>query len=118
MARLLSDEDFSLRVVDELRRLGHDVQTVREMGLANQKTADPVLVAIATRDGRAMLTYNRRHFGRLHLADPRHAGIIICTRDPDVVRQARRIHATIADLDSLAGRLIRVNRPGPNEDPA
>lgn len=30
MARLLADEDFSLRVVEELRRLGHDVVTACE----------------------------------------------------------------------------------------
>ena len=64
MARLLADEDFSLRVVEELRRLGHDVLTAREAGLANQKTADPLIIVAATRDGRSVLTFIRRHFGR------------------------------------------------------
>jgi hypothetical protein len=118
MARLLADEDFSLRVVEELRRLGHDVVTAREAGLANQRIDDALIVVAATRDGRAVLTFNRRHFGRLHIADASHSGIIVCTRDPDVVRQAQRIHAAVSALDSLAGRLIRITRPGPAEDPA
>jgi Domain of unknown function (DUF5615) len=36
MARLYADEDFPLPVVEELRRLGHDVRTVQEAGRANQ----------------------------------------------------------------------------------
>ncbi|MHB1560783.1 MAG: DUF5615 family PIN-like protein [Isosphaeraceae bacterium] len=32
MAGLYSDEDFSYPVVEELRRLGHDVLTVRRRG--------------------------------------------------------------------------------------
>jgi predicted nuclease of predicted toxin-antitoxin system len=116
MARLLSDEDFSRRVVEELRQLGHDVVTARELGLANQGTQDPLILLVATRDARAVLTYNRRDFGRLHLTDANHSGIIVCTRDPDVVRQAQRIHAAIATLENLTGRLIRVTRPGPGTD--
>lgn len=41
----------------------------------------------------------------------RHAGIIACTFDMDFIRQANRIHAVIVACDSLAGRLIRINRP-------
>ena len=32
MSRLLADEDFPLPTVQELRRLGHDVVTVQELG--------------------------------------------------------------------------------------
>jgi predicted nuclease of predicted toxin-antitoxin system len=118
MAGILADEDFSLRVVEELRRLGHDVVTVRALGLANRGVDDSSILVAATQNVRAVVTYNRRHFGRLHLSDANHAGIIVCTRDPDVVRQARRIHDAISALDSLAGRLIRITRPSPAEDPA
>ena len=40
MARLYADEDFPLPVVEELRRLGHDVLTVQEAGRANQGIDD------------------------------------------------------------------------------
>jgi hypothetical protein len=53
---------------------------------------------------------------RLHMTQPNHAGIIVCTDDQDFERQARRIHRVISQYDSLAGMLIRINRPGPDED--
>jgi hypothetical protein len=40
MARLYADEDFPLPVVEELRRLGHDVRTVQEAGRAGQRLGD------------------------------------------------------------------------------
>ena len=47
-----------------LRRLGHDVLTTQEDGLAG--TADPGILARAYSLSRSVLTYNRRHFERLH----------------------------------------------------
>jgi hypothetical protein len=35
MARFYSDENFPLPVVEELRKLGHDVLTIHEAGQAN-----------------------------------------------------------------------------------
>lgn len=37
MARLYANENFPLPVVTELRRLGHDVLTVRESGKAARR---------------------------------------------------------------------------------
>jgi len=118
MAQLLSDEKFSLRVVRELRALGHDILTTREAGLANQGTDDPNIFRTAVAADRAILTNDRRDYVRLHLQRPEHPGIIVCTYDPDTTRLAQRIHAAISDLDSLAGRLVRITRPGPAEPDA
>jgi hypothetical protein len=112
MARLYADENFPQPVVVELRRLGHDVLTTRDTGRAGISTPDEAILALAAADGRAVLSLNRRHFVRLHGTRPDHAGIIACTFDPDFVGQAGRIHAAIATQAQLAGRLIRVNRPG------
>lgn len=117
MADLFADENFSLLVVEALRRLGHDVLTTRAAGLANRGTADPSILDAAITAGRAILTHNRRDFVRLHLRRPDHAGIIICTEDSDFERLAWRIHDAIAPLESLGGELIRVTRPGPAEFP-
>jgi hypothetical protein len=38
---------------------------------------------------------------------------VTCTRDADVAALAARIHAAIAPLPSLAGKLVRVIRPNP-----
>lgn len=40
MADLYGDEDFSFAVVEELRKLGHDVLTAQEAGQGNQGAAD------------------------------------------------------------------------------
>ena len=115
MERLFADENFPRAVVIELRRLGHDVLTTEEAGLAGQGVPDAEILRFATRGGRAVLTLNRRDFVRLHTAQPGHGGIIACTYDSDFERQARRIDAEITTQTRLPGLLLRVNRPGPAE---
>jgi hypothetical protein len=112
MARLYANENFPLAVVEELRRLGHDVLTIQETGQAGQSMPDEAILAFAQREGRAVLTLNRKHFFRLHRAGKAHAGVIGCTFDADFVSLARRIDAAIEMQAQLSGVLIRVNRPG------
>jgi predicted nuclease of predicted toxin-antitoxin system len=111
MARLYSNENFPLPVVKELRRLGHDVVTIQETGKASQEFPDEAVLSYASADNRTVLTINRRHFIRLHKASSEHKGIIVCTADLDFTGQANRIHKAIESLDTLAGKLVRVNRP-------
>ncbi len=112
MARLLADENFPWPVVVELRNLGHDALTMYEAALANQQMADEAVLAFATSHNRTVLTLNRKHFVRLHNTGARHAGIIVCTFDPDFVRQASRIHDALRSDAELEAQLLRVNRPG------
>lgn len=111
MARLYSNENFPLPVVQELRRLGHDVLTVREAGNADQAVPDDEVLAFACSEQRAVLTLNRRDFINLHNSQPQHFGIIVCTYDADFMGQAQRIHEAIESLAPLAEQLLRVNRP-------
>ena len=111
MARLYADEDFDFPVVVELRRLGHDVLTVAEAGQANQRVVDDKVLAFAITQGRAVLTFNRRDFIRLHRASQVHAGIVVCTWDRDRVALAARIHAALSNCPNLDDQLIRVIRP-------
>jgi hypothetical protein len=111
MALLYGNENFPLPVVEELRRLGHDVLTVQETGRAEQSWPDEQVLAFAVGEGRAVLTLNRIHFRRLHLQLSQHAGIILCTYDPAFAEQTARIHAAIAGQPSLAGKLLQVYRP-------
>jgi predicted nuclease of predicted toxin-antitoxin system len=111
MARLYTNENFPMQVVEELRGLGHDVLTIQETGKAGQRIPDEEVLDFARADNRMLLTLNRRHFIRLHSQQPNHAGIIICTFDSDFVGQANRIHAAIVSQAVLSGQLIRVNRP-------
>jgi hypothetical protein len=111
VAKLYSNENFPLPVVEELRRLGHDVLTIQETGKAGEAVKDEVLLEYALADDRSLLTLNRKHFIRLHGERPEHNGIIVCTVDADAIGQAARIHAAIEASGDLRGQLIRVNRP-------
>jgi hypothetical protein len=111
VARFLADENFPYPVTEELRRLGHDVATMVDLGKANQAVSDEEVLSIAAAQGRTVLSHNRRHFIRLHNTSAGHSGIVVCTFDPNFVRQASRISEAIATSGDLAGKLIRVNRP-------
>ena len=43
---------------------------------------------------------------------PEHAGIVVCTFDPDFAALALRIHTALEAWPQMAGQLVRVNRPG------
>ena len=107
---LYADENFPLRVVEELRRLGIDVLTTFEDGRANQSITDEDILARAMELGRAVVTLNRRDFKRLHRQVPSHSGIIICTEDPDRLNQAQTIAQSIVDAVELQGKLILIYR--------
>jgi len=108
MAQFFADEDFSLQVVSELRRLGHDVLTVRDIGKASQRWPDEELFFFAVAQRRTILTKNRRHFFTLHRRHPDHHGIIACTENPDVRAMTRMIQETILSRPQLRGEYIRI----------
>jgi len=109
MARLYADEQFPFPVVALLRNFGHDALTIQEAGNAGDD--DPEVLAFATNNDRAVMTQNRRHFIRLHLQQPNHSGIIVCTDDKNLERLAIRINEAISLEENLRGKLVRVNRP-------
>lgn len=111
MARLYANENFPRQIVEALRALGHDVLTVAEAGNANQRIPDDQVLTFATAHQRAVLTLNRHDSVRLHDQQPDHQGILVCSQDPDTVGQAARIHDAIAQVEALAGRSVRINRP-------
>ena len=113
MASLYSNENFPKRVVEELRRLGHDVLTSYEAGRANQRIPDDQVLTFATEQHRVVITLNRLDFIRLHqLTQGAHAGIIVCTRDDaNPLTFAERIHTALIHAEKLPGQLIRVVRP-------
>lgn len=111
VARFYSNENFPIPVVEELRLLGHDVATIQERGRAGEAVADAEVLRLAVSEDRVLLTYNRRDFIHLHRQQSEHAGIVVCTVDPDFSGQALRIHESIQTTPELRGQLIRVNRP-------
>jgi hypothetical protein len=109
MADFYADENFDYPVVERLRFLGDKVLTVQEAG--EQGGDDAHVLATATALSRAVLTFNRRDFNRLHKKSPTHAGIVSCTWDSDSDSLADRIDQTVIAVGALAGQHLRVNRP-------
>jgi hypothetical protein len=105
---LYADEDFPYPVVETLRCLGHDVVTAQEDGRAAADDAD--VLARAHTLTRAVLTYNRWDFERLHRQGISHSGILSAKKDDNFPALAARIDAALAGR--IPGRwCIRVNRP-------
>jgi len=113
MARVYSNENFPLPVVQALRQFKHDVLTIQETGHAGLAMTDRALLAFARAEQRVLLTINRKHFIRLHREGIPHAGIIVCTLDVDFAGLAERIHHALEAEKQLAGKLVRINRPNP-----
>ena len=112
MARFYSNENIAGQVVAELRVLGHDVLTSFEAGNANAAVPDAAVLAFAATEGRILLSHNRRHFLRLHQhRTESHAGIVVCSIDPDFGGLAYRIHTAVHGAGDMKDQLIRVNRP-------
>ncbi len=114
MACLYADENFSRPVIELLRTFGHDILTAQDAGNSGQRIPDEEVLAFAIRNERAVLTFNRRHFLRLHNLQPDHTGIIICTEDLNRERLALRTNEAINSEETLRGNLIRVARPAKN----
>lgn len=79
MIRLYGNENFDLQVVVHLRNLGYDVLTAQDAGKSNQRIPDEQVLEFAIAENRAVLTFNRKDFFRLHRMTPNHTGIIACT---------------------------------------
>src|SRR5260370_913937 len=105
---LYADEDFPRPAVIELRQRGHDVITAQEDGMSS--SPDPDILARAHALGRAVLTYNRSDYERLHRQGADHSGILSATQDTNHPALAARIDAVLAGLSP--GRwCLRVNKP-------
>jgi hypothetical protein len=112
MARCYANENFPFPTVEALRGLvGRDVLTTVESSRAGQAIPDTNVLAFAVAEDRIVVTLNRRHFIRLHHTTPTHAGIVVCTFDPDFVALAQRIHGALEAHPQMVGQLVRVHRP-------
>lgn len=112
MSRLYGDENFDVETLNLLKGFGYDAVSARDIGMANQHIPDDQVLLYATSQNRAVVTFNRKDFFRLHKSNPEHAGIIACTYDADRMRLAQNIDDRITEADGvLDGKLIRVWKP-------
>jgi len=110
--KFYANENFPLPAVTYLRTLGHDVVTTKEAGLSNRGIPDLDVLEYAISVQRAVVTFNKRDFVRLHNERNRkHSGIVVCSEDRDYKALAERIHNQVQTLTCLAEQLIRIDRP-------
>ena len=110
MHLLLADEDFDHRVVRLLRDAGHDVITMLDLGLAGLAIPDEQVFSIAVAMNRCILTFNRKDFIKIHKENPVHLGIVICTRNSDVIALYSKVLELLSQHEILRGKLLRVYR--------
>ena len=86
--RLFTDEMLSPDLARELRHRGYDVLSCHEAGRANQAISDEAQLDYATQNGRAILTFNARHFIGLdqqwRARQQPHGGIVVSPRIADL----------------------------------
>jgi Domain of unknown function (DUF5615) len=114
VASFYADENFRYRVIEELRRLGHDVRTSQEAGRASQGIDDETVLKDAQAMSRILLTQNRDDFKKLHRKGLPHQGIVVCTYDSDAEALAQRIDAGVSDEVQGGRWLLSVVRPNPS----
>jgi predicted nuclease of predicted toxin-antitoxin system len=107
---LLADENFSKGVNLELQELGHDLITLRDLGLADTGFPDVQVLEKANELNRCVLTFNRSDFIKLHKEGKKHAGIVVCTFNSNSKELAGKIHEEISEIENLSGQLIRIYR--------
>ncbi len=110
MASFYTNENFPIGVARYLREMGHDVLTSHEAGKANQRIPDEEVLDFAAKAGRIVLTLNRRDFIAIHEKASNHAGIIVCTHNPNSRELSEQIDAVVLEMGDLTGNLVRVNR--------
>ena len=111
MALPFADKNFPMPSVEVLRGLGHDVQTLLEIGQAGLAIPDDEVLQLSISLNRCLLTLNRKDFIKLHRQSPNHAGIIICKTDADFTALAYRINDCWQEQSiALTNQLLRVQR--------
>ena len=112
--KLLIDEDSQAKVlVSMLRKAGHNVVTVNELGLMSQP--DEVVLDYARQDNRIVLTHNCRDFEALHDTNPNHSGIFVIYENDNSFKDMSRqeIVRAITNLEAakipLANQFISLN---------
>jgi predicted nuclease of predicted toxin-antitoxin system len=98
--KLLLDEHVWEGLAKALTQRGYDV--VHSSNTGQRGMDDEPLLALATTQGRAVLTYNARHFVPLvrlwYEAGRVHAGVLLSTHLPpgELLRQVERLLATLS----------------------
>ena len=99
--RFLADENLDFAVVRSLRSAGHDVRALAEETI---RTVDAEVIALASREGRILLTEDKDFGWLAFVAGAGNEGVIL-VRFPGTARQ--RLGPSILDLVTTHGEALR-----------
>lgn len=103
MVKLLLDEHIWSGLAEALTERGYDV--IHLLNTEQSGIDDELLLAFATTEGRAVLTFNVRHFAPLvrcwYETGREHAGVILSTQQPPerLLKQVEKLLATLSADD-------------------
>jgi hypothetical protein len=113
MTKFLADENIPSGVVRFLQDRGFDLKEAREAGIAG--APDDVIMALARKEQRVLLTFDK-HFANILVYPPNsHHGIMRIRIHPpliDDILQALDLFLKKFDLDAIGGSLIVLERVG------
>ena len=100
--RLLADENFPRLVVQELRSRGHDLVWIRE---ETPGISDYEVLARATTEGRTLITFDKKDFGKLIFRDNQKApfGVILFRIPQDIPDRTQTIVTVLESRSSWGG---------------
>jgi predicted nuclease of predicted toxin-antitoxin system len=99
--RFLADENLDFTVVRHLRSAGHDVRALAE---ETTRTVDSEVIALASREGRILLTEDK-DFGWLAFVAGAGGEGVILVRFPGTARQT--LGASVLELITTHGEALR-----------
>jgi predicted nuclease of predicted toxin-antitoxin system len=99
--RFLVDQDVYKLTVDKLKELGHDVVTVKELGMA--RASDEDLITVAREQNRILVTRDKDFGEFLFFKDKISAGVIFLRVTPGTLGA---VHRQLDIIDSLSHSLI------------
>ena len=111
MTRLFADENIPPRIVQGLQDYGVDIITTTDAQLDNRNTSDPEILTYATRVGRAVITFDRGDYKKLHQQSDAHAGIILLKQNMPLPMLIEKVAALALSQSDLKGKVHRVIQP-------
>ena len=111
MTRLFADENIPPRIVQGLQNHGVDIITTTDAQLDNRKTSDPDILAYASGVGRAVITFDRGDYKKLHQQSNAHSGIILLKQNMPLPMLIEKVAALALSQADLSGKVHRVIQP-------
>jgi predicted nuclease of predicted toxin-antitoxin system len=108
MTLLLANEQVSFRLVDLLKDAELDILTINDLGKDDQRFPDEDVLTLAHLPGRAVITFDRRDYSKLHQQGIAHSGIILCKHNMPINLLAHEIMVLAQSGEDISNKVVRI----------